>query len=211
LISLYSYLYFNSEGIISYSKSEECVKVLPGIIASGDLKALEDHFKKGARFHHMYNDKDFYLTAVVRCDNDAAALSGYLTVDEKSLLAKGEDGKHNAEIIFANVKILANLANIYKTTYGFCIKSDVLVKIFNDAEKNASDKTHFVFLRAAFDVKKEEEKKDEKKEETKKDEVKEVKADAPSDAKPEEVKADKQDDPKPEEKQDEAPKEGDQA
>lgn len=151
----------------------------------------------------------------MRCDNKAAILSKYLTVSEKALLAKGEDGKTNAEVLLSHPDVIAVLSKNYSLEYGFEIKSEELKKAFIAAENAATEKSHFQILRAAFGLKDCQEKKDEKKEETKEaqpETKKEERVDEKKDDKHEEPK---HEEPKPEEpkqeepKNDEPPKEGD--
>lgn len=192
------------------------------MIASGNNDELEKHYALGWRLHHESKDNVFYLTNALRCDNKAVLLSKYLTVSEASLLAKGEDGKTNAEVLLSQETVVAMLAKNYSLEYGFEIKNADLVNSFLAAEKNATEKSHFELLRAAFGIKKkdEEKKTEETKKEDKKDEGKEDKKDEKKDEpkheepKHEEPKHEepKHEEPKHEEpKNDEAPKEGDQA
>jgi hypothetical protein len=134
------------------------------------------------------------------------------SVSEEALLAKGDDGKANYEIILGDSEIVHAFSTKY-SNYGFEIKNNGLIEAFHAAEFAAKEKTHFCLLRAAFGIKKKEEpKKPEETKETKKAEEKvEEKKD---EAKPEEPKHEepKHEEPKHEEpKNDEAPKEGDQA
>jgi hypothetical protein len=150
-------------------------------------------------------------------------LSKYLTVSEASLLAKGEDGKTNAEVLLSQQSVVAVLAKNYSLEYGFEIKNAELIKIFLTAEANAGEKSQFELLRTAFGIKKKEEKKDDKHEEKKEKNSHEDKHDAKAESdsenheqKHDEVKhEEKHDEVKPEshevkheEKNDDAPKEG---
>lgn len=188
------------------------------LIASGNKDDLEKHYVLGWRLHHEIKDNTYYLTSALRCDNKAVLLSKYLTVSEASLLAKGDDGKTNAEVLLSQETVVAMLAKNYSLEYGFEIKSPELINHFLAAEKNATEKSHFELLRAAFGIKKKDEEK--KCEDTKKDEGKEdKKEEKKDDAKHEEPKHEepkheepKHEEPKHEEpKNDDAPKEGDRA